>query len=261
MAILNSPKLLSMIQPGEEQGIKVDTLLLQSPQEGMAYHLALGGENLNSIDPEKLGLANQTAMQFLEEGYSKESLRLFSEAQAKLAPAPTLGRNYLPAAAGGAWVLPLVLQNSPLPARLKIRDKLPPRIIKMRIRASWDTTAESLARPAAMVARALWDYQLAGGIVQFSVVHTLEYKQKSTRGTRGLVIETQIPLTSEASITLACSPAYYRAISMGFGCELSPIGFNESFPRNVWLERIPEYLNIFGDRGDNTELARFNIQA
>lgn len=185
------------------------------------------------------GLGSQQVSQFLESGFSTHAMTLFSQAVAKLEAERKLGRGTAPAVNGGAWVMPLVLQGNPLAARRVTREKLAPKIVRARIGTNGSVNASVLTEPAARIARALWDYQMQGGIVNLSLWQASQYQGEATTGAYGIRVDCQIPIVSDASFSTALSVALYRvcylAIGNSIGRSVYSLGV-PSPPDVIWLD-------------------------
>lgn len=169
------------------------------------------------------GLGPQPGADFLSSHHSTEAHKVFQSATAKLEREHRIGGpRFISSPAGGAWIIPQVLNNHPLPSRVRPREKLAPKNIKLKIIATWNVNSEAIARYASVVARALWDYQMAGGIVSLTLVQFSQYNRTSPRNTVGFWSETYIPLTNESAIATAVSVPLFRICWLSLAQQLSP---------------------------------------
>jgi hypothetical protein len=257
-----TPNIQARAQRIESHGRPVDLFEFASPQEFLSFVAEESPVGLmrNSIREEWAGIQGQTGKEFASQGYSTRALALFREAQGKLASTPVLGSILHPAVAGGAWIIPLVLQSSPMPARMKKREKLPPMNLTVRLDPIAYNDETILAQNLAKITRALWDYQLAGGVVSLTVFTTYNYRGTSDRGTTGFLFRCNVPITSESSLSLGCSVPFVRVMSFALGGELSPRGHDESFP--VCKVFPPDEFILSGDEArDKANLQKFLLQA
>lgn len=207
----------------EFQGRKFDYLSFPSPAAMFAALREGKGLPENAQDLWELfgradsGLGGQSCQEFLTSRLARHALTDFNKASAKLHAAPVLGSRQSPAVCGGAWVIPSVLANHPMPARVRTRDKLPPKILKIRLGTNSGTPGDAMADPAARIARAVWDYQLAGGVTRVSLWFGSNYPKTSFRGTAGLRVDCQIPLSDTAAFATAISVPFYRLVYLTFG--------------------------------------------
>lgn len=191
------------------------------------------------------GLGAQSTADFLASGHSREALRHFNRAQAALAQEHKLGGGQRPSVAGGAWVMPLVIQGNPLPARIKTREKLAPKNIRLLFNISGGVNAEEVARIGARIARACWDYQLAGGIVTLSVGFLGAHMRGTPNRHRYCLVESMVPLTSESAIALALSPVFFRAAIYPLCDRLNnPIDSECTLAQSVILTGLPPEFTV-----------------
>ena len=192
-----------------------DHMLLSSPAEALNLLTQFGKDRAEnhwvSNGPQWTGLGSQSFSDFCTQGYSTEALRSFNLASAKLRAEHRIGGGIRPAVAGGAWVMPLVINSNPMPARQKIRAKLAPINLKLEITFHGGTDAQNIAKIGAALSRALWDYQMAGGAVSLTLAVWCGYDQRSEHKSRSAFVECRIPLVSESAIATVFSPVFYRA--------------------------------------------------
>jgi len=254
-----SDLLLSRLLPQIQfKGNSVDYVLCDSPKD--LLNLA---ENNTDAKTRRAGseswcgLGSQSIREFFSDGYSTEALSQFSESLAQVQAQKALGGRLTPSVAGGAWVIPLVLQSHPMASRIRPREKLVPLNIRLRIGAMAMTSSGDITTNGAKVARALWDYALAGGIVSLTSIHVHGYYKQSNRGTYGCLIETRIPLSSESDIALACTTPLYRAAAIPLMQALSPVDHDSL---RGWYEPEPGILTLRGLPDDIAQMALYNIK-
>lgn len=256
-----TPNIQSRLQIVESHGRKADLFEFTSPQEFLSFasEESPGGFARCNHREEWAGIRGQTPQEFASQGYSTRSLSLFREAQAKLVSTPILGSTLHPAVAGGAWIIPLVLQSHPMPARMKKREKLPPLNLTIRLDPIAYNDEAILAQNLAQITRALWDYQLAGGVVSLTTFTTYNYSRESDRGTKGFLFRCNVPITSESSLSLGCSVPFVRVMSFALGGELSPKGHDESFPMHRVFPQ-DEFILSGDETRDKKNLDKFLLQ-
>jgi hypothetical protein len=243
----------------DTQGRKWDFVSLSSPAEyvEIVSHWK-GREYFNAQTPRWAGAGSQSFPDILSTGHATEPMRLFQEANAKLHSSHTLGGGLIAATCGGVWDIPSVIQGLPLSARVKPRTALPPKNLRVHMGISAGTRPETLAEAGAIVARALWDYALKGGVVSVVLIHREMYSARSSRDTKGLWVETNIPLTSESAFALAFSTVSFRFLFFYLAQILSPEGFNEYCPRCLDILGLGDALSLQDSASKNKETLKLH---
>lgn len=204
-------------------GRRFERLSFSSPQEMLAFVRA---DSKARKEAQRLvrdngetwaGLGAQPLTEFFSSGFSTHAIGLFEKALAKLEGEKLLGRGQAPTVAGGAWVMPLVVQNHPMAARRVTREKLAPKFLKVRLGTSGHIPAEALSEPSARIARALWDYQLKGGVVGLSLWQAASFYGGANSPCYGFRVDCQVPLSSDAAVSTALSVALYRTCYIAIG--------------------------------------------
>jgi hypothetical protein len=162
------------------------------------------------------GLAGQDFLDLIKTGRGTNATASFNKAQAKLKTNKlAIGGAPVPALTGGAWVIPAYLSGNPLCARTRPRAKLPHRDFRFSLQCSaWVDQAE-LGSIGATIARAIWDYTLAGGTCSLTMFYTYGFGIKAPEnGAEAVCFEVNIPISGITSIALALSTAFYRPVLM-----------------------------------------------
>jgi len=168
----------------------------------------------NHHDDDWMGLKGQTVDNVLSTGIAKNALETFHAAQAKLKAHQVIGGRPVPAINGGAWVIPSMLSGNPMCARKRVKAKLPHKAFNFLLQCSAFVSQDYLSPLCARITRALWDYQQAGGSCTLNVMFIYGYSEESSDGAKALVIEMAVPLSNDASLSIALSTALYRPLGM-----------------------------------------------
>lgn len=261
-----NPSILARgIETRQIPGGTVDYKFFPSPSAMLAWVNAHDETRQCSIDMANngerwCGLGGQSIENLLSTGKGENSLRAFSRAQAKLeAEFRALDRPQ-PAIAGGAWVIPSVLAGNPMSARMKPRTRLPHKDFRFMLQVSAFTHQEDLSAVMAKIARAAWDYTLAGGTVSLTMFYVYGYRHKGEKGEEGLCIEMQIPLNDSSALALALSCAVYRPVLMGIASKGTSPCHNDSIPMKFHLEPQSATLLRGEPREDFPRLAQLGIK-
>lgn len=174
---------------------------------GEYYHEQVR-ERFNGCDRDFTG-AYVSADEAFTTGLFPNAVDAFAQCTAKLEVDRFIAGPLRPAVAGGAWIVPLALASNPMPARIRVRAKLPPVNLELAVSTSgfvgWQNITHSLAR----IARAAWDYIQAGGAVTI----TAHYVAALEAG-GGIVLSLRLPITAKALLASACSAQVYRAFTL-----------------------------------------------
>ncbi len=165
-----------------------------------------GGADWQGLGPEQ----DQDSLD--SSGIPMRARNAMQSATAALVRKPSRPGQIRPSIVGGTWSVPAVLANLPLAARTRIRSKLPP--LSIRIVCTWSASVRDsdLAPMFAKLARAIWDYTLAGGAVDLRA-YGLGFARASSTGAKGIILETRVPCSDVSQIALALSNVYFRAIT------------------------------------------------
>lgn len=167
--------------------------------------------------PSFIGLKNQTIQEFDQTKKATYPLQCLESALARLDQKTTRPGGQRMAVTGGFWDTPSVIAALPLSARTRVRTKLPPKNIRIFIVYSGGVSSETMAPLTARIAKALWQYTLAGGAVSLTV-----QTGSAIRGQTGrAVIETRVNTSDVSALALALSPVFMRSISAALLCALS----------------------------------------
>lgn len=153
----------------------------------------------------------------IKRGYSLAASAEFGAARTSIQRPMIRGPVQAPAVCGGAWIIPSVLANHPMPARQRTASKLPPLRVKVRLNSPDKFSSEEINRAAAKLARGLWEYKLAGGIVELS----LWYFSSAGGGGKGFLrVDVDVPITNEAQLAYALSAYSYREAYISHGTRI-----------------------------------------
>lgn len=158
------------------------------------------------------GLGSQTSESLDATGIPEHSRDMLQKATAQLVRKPSKAGRVTPSIVGGSWSVPAVLANLPLAARSRARTKLPPLNIRLVCTYSASVDEARLSAIFAKLARAIWDYTLAGGAVDLRV-YGIGFTRRTTTGAKGLICETRVPASDMSQLALALSPMFLRAVT------------------------------------------------
>ncbi len=118
--------------------------------------------------------------------------------------------------------MPEVINGMPLPARIRLRDRLAPKRFSVQVECTAGVDFKIIAESAAKVARAAWEYTLRGGvaIIEARYTYCLRLPNKQT-GVKGLLIKVTPSLSSEWEIANAISVQAYRPLGMNLAIAMS----------------------------------------
>lgn len=207
------------------------------------------------------GLKGQTLIDLVTTGRGVNALEAFNSASAKLETHHlAIGGRPVPAIAGGAWVIPAYLASNPLAARLKPRARLPHKDFRFELQCSAYVDQAELGSIGATIARAVWNYTLAGGSATLTMLYTYGFTHPPKNAPVAARFEVTIPLSSENSLALAVSTAFYRPVLMHLASHaLSPLE-GDSIPMRRELTP-PGVQPLRGEWGyDVTPLAALGIK-
>lgn len=162
------------------------------------------------------GLAGQAFEDLIHTGKGSNATQAFNKATAKLqAEKLAVGGAPIPALSGGAWVIPAYLSGNPLCARIRPRSKLPHKDFRFSLQCSAYVDQTELGAIGATIARAIWEYVMAGGTCSLTMYYTYGFtKAAPESGAQAICFEVNIPISGVTSIALALSTAFYRPVLM-----------------------------------------------
>lgn len=220
------------------------------PREALYYRFANPGEWFDWLLSQswagRFSRYGDKAAEYMRNREDPRATEAFRDAKAHIQRPMIPGREMRATPAGGAWIAPLCVNGSPLPARMRANSKLPPLNVKVRLNTSSRFSEEEINRAAAKLARGLWEYKLAGGIVNLSLWYL------STNDGRFFRLDCAIPLTNETTLAYALSAYSYRDVYLGHG--LHDMGGHLSIPPTqmdpdvLWLTppEVDKRLAAFG---------------
>lgn len=170
--------------------------------------------------PRWAGIIGESGADYLENAGAKQALSDFHSAEPSVAIKPLAG-SIAARPNGGAWIIPEMIQGSPLPSRVRMRDRLPPQDWRLHLSTSGSVQFGDIARTAVKASRAAWDYTLRGGVVNLSIRLENGYHKASKWGTAGLCLIIHPAIASDWEVAQACSVQAYRAVAISFACAMS----------------------------------------
>lgn len=185
--------------------------------------------------------------EWLASGLFPAAVRAFDAAVSRLHADRLNAGTPRPMVAGGAWIVPLVLANNPLPARIRERNKLPPIALRVGVTVPAYRKAEDLANSLAALAHGAWEYIQAGGAVTLDVWHSTHYDSPARDGAQGLVCKVRAPLTSKAAFACAASVQLKRGVTLSLANSLR--GMRQSLPM-CYVEGVQ---SLTGDRAEDAK--------
>lgn len=205
-----------------------------------------------------IGLDKQSREAFQRTGIAEYPLQCVQKASGALEEVFTRPANPAPSIVGSRWSTPKVLANLPKAAMRRPRKRLAPVTIKIAMFLSASITAESMAPPTAKIAKAIHAYTLAGGVVTLTMYHC-GLARKASEGEKGFIVETKVPCNDLAQLSLALSPAYYRAVAGRLQTAFSDSDEDSIYP--VTVCPIKDALFIGGSMGDVYKAAAVTLAA
>lgn len=207
-------------------------------------------ENASSwlSNPRWIGLEAQSVSDYDQTGIAQTPLTFLQNANAALPKRQTRLAQPHAAISGGYWDTPSVLANIPLAARTRKRAKLAPINIKIAFVLSGGVKSEAMAVQTARIARAIWDYTLAGGAVSLTVAHVGSYERRAENGTTGLAVEMRVNCSDQAALAQAISPVLGRACTFPLMSAASPVRHDAIMPPRTCP--LPGFMYIGGVLGD-----------
>lgn len=173
-------------------------------------------------DPQWVGLGFQSTSDFDTRGIADSPLALMLEASAKLPDTFKSLAEPRAAVTGAVWSVPDVMAGVPLSARTRVRSKLAPINLRIAMQYLSGVDNQTIAPLAARLAKAIYAYTLAGGVVSLSVIKFGQFSRPATDGVTRAFIETKVNTSDRAEIALAFSVTYNRSLGSALLCALSP---------------------------------------
>lgn len=209
-------------------------------QQIVQSHAQTPNEQNWTTNSDWIGLGPQSVENFHLTGVADKPLEYVKSAIAKLPHIQSKFGRPRPAVCGSQWDIPAVLANLPLSARTRTRTKLTPLNIRLACFFSGAISAESLAPLTAKLVRAIYDYTMAGGVVNLRVGFVSSIKLP--RANQAL-IEAHVNTSDLASLATILSPVGYRALGGRLNSALcqsaknTGAGFetDHSLPDTYWL--------------------------
>jgi len=214
-------------------------------------------------DPAWEGLDGQDFLDLIKTGRGTNATASFNKAQAKLkTDRLAIGGAPVPALTGGAWVIPAYLSGNPLCARTRPRAKLPYRDFRFSLQCSAYVDQAELGSIGATIARAIWDYTLAGGTCSLTMFYTYGFGRTAPENkAEAVCFEVNIPVSGVTSIALALSTAFYRPVLMNAVSHAISPKESDSIP----MKRHLQPANVVALQGtwstDRAPLAAVGIEA
>jgi len=157
------------------------------------------------------GLDHQSTENFDRTGIAEKPRDLVQKAIAAMAVTPSKFGAIRPSMVGGSYSIPALMAGLPLSARNRIRNKLPPIDLRVAMMFSGNVDNAQVAPLSARIAKAIWDYVQAGGIVTLKVYNCVTiYGDKSNQPA---FTEVTVNASDLASLSLALSPTFMRVVA------------------------------------------------
>lgn len=198
------------------------------------------------------GLESQPLADFDSSGKANTAFDAFTAAVAKLPDIKRAG-TMRAAVSGSYWDVPSVLANLPLAARTRVKSRLAPVNFRIALDFSGAVDAKTVAPYTAKLARAIWDYQLAGGVCTLTVLHLSDLSDHSR-----IYAETRVNTSDMAALSLALSPICARALAYALFSAASP-RTRDHLPMNDDSQAIPG--GCFAMEGRSNEAFRKSAEA
>lgn len=186
-----------------------------------------------------IGLQKQTLADFHKTHIAEYALSLMQKALAGMPQIPQKAGRVSPTVTGASWDIPAVLAGLPLAARSRTRTRLPPKEIRLSFFMSAGVNSESMAPLTAKIAKAIWDYTVAGGAVSLHVAYCGLVRSSPEQG---LAVETRVNTSDSASLAAALSPVFFRGVTgrimSGFSHYSSdsiPCPYKPPLPGYLWI--------------------------
>lgn len=186
----------------------------QNPREAhvaAVQYARTDNEGMDQQSSEGLGLAKQPLVAYDHSGIAEHPLSLMRAASAAMTRKTSRPGKIQPAITGGSWAVPAVLAGLPLAANARARTKLPPLAINLALSYSASVRDKTLAPIFAKLARGLWDYTLAGGVVIITN-HSAVRIRRSETGAVGCIVQCHVPTNDLAQFSLGLSSVFFRTI-------------------------------------------------
>lgn len=245
-AIMAEPTYKQFTGADNKQWSSISTASPRAMQELVIKH-ARKIDIWNLENTKWAGLASQSRADFDTTGIADYPRNLVQKAQASLPAKRSRPANIRASLTGSVWNVPAVLANIPLAAQTRVRQKLTPLNLRIAFVASANVNIEKMGELTAKIARAIWDYTLAGGVVTLTVFHVALVK-KSRTGSIGLSVEIKIPTTDVAALSLGLSPTFLRTCAGPLMTAFSDYPSDSLYPSST--NPIPNSYYIGGVSGD-----------
>lgn len=195
------------------------------------------------------GLGSETGLDATMAGYSQNALKAFESASAALGPSKARGTPQL-SNQGPAFSMARVIQGHPVASFKRPKTKLPPVSLDLTVNAWCGRKPEDIQNALAKIARAVWDYQVAGGPVSLTVHHLYHFTQ-ARDGHWGFMASLKIPLSNGSQFATGASLQMFRGLAMPLASTLSGDP-GDGLPLATWDN--PKTLPISGEPSEDAAI-------
>lgn len=185
--------------------------------------------------------------------YSRDAHEALKSARAILnTPVKAPGRS-IPSPVGGSFNIGRVLQGHPLSAYRRQRAALPPKTIEVALSATWDIDQKTIAASISRIARAAWEYHLAGGVVNIRIHYILGFDRPDANGNEGLIITINLPTENIGQLATAASVQFFRGFAIPAAQALSPV---HNDPLHAGSSTLPGIHTLRGKPADDAPILK-----
>lgn len=205
------------------------------------------------------GFRSESNSDAINAGVSRDAHKTMQANHAALeAPLKAPGRA-IPSPVGGAFNIGRILNGHPLSAYRRPRVTLPPKTIVIALSVSCSIDESTISKTVSKIARAAWEYHLAGGIVNVTFQTLCFYSRAPASGEKGMLISLILPLADVSALATGASLQAFR----GFGIPIMQAYSGETHDP-LWPGDIltPGVFTLSGDqRKDDAILQSLMIKA
>lgn len=170
-----------------------------------------------------LGFGKQEKIAALDAGVIDTALEAFQKAQGGLETHFTRAAPVL-APVGTAFSIGRIIQGHPKAALYRPKAKLPAKRIEVCLSVSGSVPADQIAAQMSKIAKAIWQYSMAGGVVEFSVAFLCAFHQNQTwqgQSHTGFLDVLTINPSNAAQYSTAASGQFFRGFYISLAQALS----------------------------------------
>jgi hypothetical protein len=221
--------------------------------------LAADGKGYSPSGGRWAGFGDQRVDNVLTDGLIHEAVKAFEQAVARLDT--TLARSSpVLSPVGASFSVGRVMMGHPKAAIIRPKAKLPPKTINLTLNAWAGLKAEDIARSMSKIAKAAWEYQAAGGIVDLTITFLHSFSRPQVWNGiphHGFMDTVKINPVSMAAFASAASGAFYRGLSIPIASVLSGQR-GDGLPVCQWVN--PQTHMIQGTNADDVVIERLKVR-